>query len=159
LAAFDLFRREVDKDTLLVLAGNKTWAGTDVDRTIARLDLDRHVVQTGHVANSELPALFGAARAFVFPSLWEGFGIPVVEAMACGTPVLTSNLSSLPEIAGGAALFVDPLRVADIARGMERLALDEPLRARLREAGLKRAQDFSWQRAAELTRQAYALVE
>lgn len=155
LEAFDMIRREVNPDLRLVLAGNKTWARRAVDQTIERLGLHTHVIETGYVADADLPALFGGAQAFVFPSLWEGFGIPVVEAMACGTPVLTSNLSSLPEIAGGAAVLVDPLRVEDIARGMERLAGEPELRAALSAQGLERAKDFSWRRTAELTHAAY----
>jgi glycosyltransferase involved in cell wall biosynthesis len=91
----------------------------------------------------------------VFPSLWEGFGLPVVEAMACGTPVLTSNLSSLPEIAGQAAVLVDPYSVDDIVAGMQRLSEDSALRSQLRELGLERSRLFSWQRNAEQTLAAY----
>jgi glycosyltransferase involved in cell wall biosynthesis len=158
LEAFNIVRREVNPDLHLVLTGRKTWAGSAVDRTIARLGLGSHVIETGYVADADLPALYSGAEAFVFPSLWEGFGIPVVEAMACGTPVLTSNVSALPEIAGGAAILVDPLRIDDIAHGMERLAREPELRASLSAKGLRRAKDFSWAHTAELTRAAYARV-
>jgi glycosyltransferase involved in cell wall biosynthesis len=158
LEAFDVFRREVDPDMALVLAGNKTWSAGEVDATVARLGLAPHLIETGHLPNEDLPALFSGATAFVFPSLWEGFGIPVVEAMACGAPVLTSNLSSLPEVAGGAALLVDPLKVDEIAHGLERLACDELLRARLKQAGIRRAADFTWEKTARQTLEAYADV-
>ncbi|HEU5423386.1 MAG TPA: glycosyltransferase family 1 protein, partial [Nitrolancea sp.] len=91
------------------------------------------------------------AEALVFPSLYEGFGLPAIEAMACGTPVLTSNTSSMPEVAGDAALLVDPLDTAAIAAGIERIATDQALRAMLRERGLAHAATFTWRRAAEQT--------
>lgn len=151
IAAFDIFRREVAPEMRLVLAGRKTWQGQAVDALIRRLDLGRHVVEIGHVPNRDLPAWYSGAAMFVFPSLWEGFGIPVVEAMACGAPVITSNVSSMPEIAGEAASLVDPTSVASIAAAMERLHRDGALRARLAAAGLARAREFSWRRNAEQT--------
>ena len=151
IEAFDVFRREVAPGMKLVLAGRKTWQGAEVDALVRRLELGSHVVEIGHVANERLPAWYGGAEMFLFPSLWEGFGIPVVEAMACGTPVITSNVSSLPEVAGGAALLVDPCSVVEIAGAMERLHRDRALRERLGAAGLARARDFSWRRTAEQT--------
>jgi glycosyltransferase involved in cell wall biosynthesis len=151
IEAFDVFRREVAPEMRLVLAGRRTWQGDAVGELIRRLDLGRHVHEIGHVPNRELPEWYAGAEMFVFPSLWEGFGLPVVEAMACGTPVVTSNLSSLPEVAGGAALLVDPNSVPAIAGAMERLHRDAALRGRLRAAGLERATAFSWRRNAEQT--------
>jgi glycosyltransferase involved in cell wall biosynthesis len=109
------------------------------------------VVVTGYVSEQEKVALLGGAEALVYPSLYEGFGLPVLEAMACDTPVLTSNVSALPDTAGGAALLVDPNDAEDIAAGMERLLTDTPLRERLREAGIARAASFSWDETARLT--------
>jgi glycosyltransferase involved in cell wall biosynthesis len=102
------------------------------------------VVFVGRVAEEELPSLYRGAVALVFPSLYEGFGLPVVEAMACGTPVLTSNTTSLPEVAGDAALLVDPLSVDEIAAGIERLCTDIALRENLQRKGLLQAARFSW---------------
>jgi glycosyltransferase involved in cell wall biosynthesis len=155
LEAFHAYRHEVDRGIKLVLAGNKTWAGPEIDRTVERLSLRSHVIEPGYVPQVDLPALYNGAEFLAFPSLWEGFGIPVVEAMACGTPVLTSNLSSLPEIAAGAAVLVDPLSVEEIAAGMQRIGQDDELRARLRQRGLERARDFSWRRTAEQTLAVY----
>ena len=113
----------------------------------------------GYVQDADLPALFSGALAFVFPSLHEGFGIPVLEAGACGVPVITSNTSSLPEVAGdpsagsgeAAALLVDPLDVDAIAAAMHRLVTDEALRAELARRGFENIQRFSWEKCARET--------
>lgn len=156
LESFAIVRREVRPDLKLVLAGRRTWKSEGLDEALDRLRLRDHVLELGYMRNEDLPLLYNGAEVFLFPSLWEGFGIPVVEAMACGTPVVTSNLSSLPEIAGDAALLVDPYSVDAIAGAMERLLTDEPLRRELREKGLRRAADFSWRETALRTRQVYA---
>ncbi|NMA29224.1 MAG: glycosyltransferase family 4 protein [Burkholderiales bacterium] len=109
----------------------------------------------GPVPAEDLEALYGAATAFVFPSLQEGFGLPVLEAMSCGTPVACSNTSSLPEVAGRAALFFDPVDPRQIRQALRRLASEPDLRARLRELGLNQARQFSWQHTARLTWQTY----
>jgi glycosyltransferase involved in cell wall biosynthesis len=109
------------------------------------------VVVTGYVSEEEKVALLGGAEALVYPSLYEGFGLPVIEAMACGTPVLTSNVSALPDTAGDAALLVDPRSPEDIADAMERLLTDDTLGERLRTAGTARAAGFSWDETARLT--------
>lgn len=155
LEAFHIYRNEIDKDVKLVLAGNKTWAKTEVEATIDRLGLAPYLVLPGHIANEQLPALYSGAEMLVFPSLWEGFGLPVVEAMACGTPVLTSNLSSLPEIAGDAAVLVDPYSVPSIVDAMKRIGSDELLREQLKAAGLERAKQFTWRANAQRTLQMY----
>ena len=105
----------------------------------------------GYVDDSQLPALYSGAQTFVFPSLYEGFGIPVVEAMACGTPVICSTTTSLPEVCGDAAWLVDPTQTEAIAAAMLQLANDETLRATLRARGLARAQLYTWETAANLT--------
>jgi len=105
----------------------------------------------GYVPYGELPQIIGGAIALVFPSLWEGFGFPVLEAMACGTPVITSTTSALPEVAGDAAILVDPLNVAEMAAAMTTLATDSQAWHQLRAAGLARAQQFSWSQTAQRT--------
>jgi len=107
------------------------------------------------VAREELPALLTAAEGFVWPSLHEGFGLPPLEAMACGTPVLTSNSASLPEVVGDAALMADPENTQDIADQMRALVTDDALRRTLREKGLRRVREFTWQRTAERTAEVY----
>lgn len=106
-----------------------------------------------YVPYAELPVLLNQAIGFVFPSLWEGFGFPVLEAMACGAPVITSNLSSLPEVAGDAALLVDPASERELTAAMYTLLTDERTRVELRSVGLQRAAQFSWQKTAEATAQ------
>jgi glycosyltransferase involved in cell wall biosynthesis len=109
----------------------------------------------GYVRLDHLPALHSAATAFVFPSLYEGFGLPVLEAMACGAPVLTSNVSATAEVAGDAALLVDPQSQDEIREGMRRLLADAQLRGDLAQRGIERARAFSWQRAADETHAVY----
>ncbi len=106
------------------------------------------IVETGYVDDADVPALYGGAVALAFPSLYEGFGFPVLEAMRCGTPVITSNTSSLPELAGDAALTVDPLDVGALAAALRRVVEDAALRAQLVEKGYAQAARFTWQRAA-----------
>jgi glycosyltransferase involved in cell wall biosynthesis len=133
----------------LVLAGKSGWlAGDLVARARAMPDRVRLL---GHVDQQDLPALISGARALVMPSLYEGFGFPVLEAMACGTPVVASNVSSLPEVAGDAALLVDPHDTDALADALARILTDEGLRAELRRRGLQRARQFTWQRAARRT--------
>jgi glycosyltransferase involved in cell wall biosynthesis len=105
----------------------------------------------GYLDDFELPAIYSGAEGFVFPSLYEGFGIPVVEAMSCGTPVVTANTTSLPEVCGDAAVFVNPEDVDSIADGMRQIVEDDRLRATLRQRGLQQSSRFTWERAAELT--------
>ena len=139
--------------TELVVAGAAGW-GPDPRRTVQRLALDGVVRFLGPVPDADLPALYGDALAFVFPSLWEGFGLPVLEAMATGAPVVASRRGALPEITGGAALLVEP-DPEPLAAALGTILADSGLRARLREAGLARAATFSWERAATETLAVY----
>ena len=133
----------------LVLAGPR-WSGAEaIDAAVARLGLAGRVVFTGFVDGDDLPGLYLGAAGFVFPSLYEGFGIPLLEAMASGTPCAVANVSSLPEVAGDAALLFDPHDPDDIAQAMHRLLTDDVLRARLRARGLKRCAEFTWERSAQ----------
>ncbi len=132
----------------LVLAGGKGWLYREIFDRVRRLGLEDCVRFTGYVPDSDLAALLSGALAFAFPSLYEGFGFPVLEAMACGTPVICSNVSSLPEVAGDAALQVDPQDTEGWAAAMHQMLTDEGLRGKLVERGLKQVQNFSWQRCA-----------
>jgi glycosyltransferase involved in cell wall biosynthesis len=152
--AYALFRRETRAPLKLVLAGRK-WIGDDVDRAVRRHRLETDVVHVDHVDHAQLPDLYSAAELLVFPSLWESFGMPVVEAMACGTPVLTSNGSCLPEIAGDAALCVDPYSVGAIAEGIAAIVGNAEHAERMRRRGLAQAAAFSWERSATQTLLAY----
>lgn len=135
----------------LVIAGKKGWLYKEIFRRVEELGLGGKVVFTGYLPEGDLPALLSGARLFVFPSLYEGFGLPVLEAMACGTPVVCSNASSLPEVAGDAAVLVDPLDVEGLAAAMERVLGDEELRADLIDRGFEQARKFSWERCARET--------
>jgi glycosyltransferase involved in cell wall biosynthesis len=135
----------------LVFAGRKGWLYEHITQQVERLGLETEVIFPGYVPQDDLPALLSGARLFVYPSLYEGFGLPVLEAMACGTPVLCSNVASLPEVAGDAALLVDPLDVKSIAEAMNRLLGDEGLRAQLVERGYRQVRRFSWDRCARET--------
>lgn len=135
----------------LVLAGKKGWLYDTLFARVSQLGLDGRVVFPGYVPDEDLPALLSGAIAFVYPSLYEGFGIPVLEAGACGVPVITSNTSSLPEVAGDAALLVDPHDVDAIADAMYRIITDEALRAELARRGLENVKRFSWEKCARET--------
>ncbi|WP_238529980.1 glycosyltransferase family 4 protein [Thermus parvatiensis] len=115
------------------------------------LGLEKHVVFAGTIPDELLPAYYRGALALILPSLYEGFGLPALEAMACGTPVVTSSVTSLPEVVGDAAVLVDPYDVESIAWGVRRVVEDSSLRKELRRKGLKRAKQFSWDKTAELT--------
>ena len=149
------FERICDRPALaelqLVLAGKQGWLYDTLYSQVARAGLQGRVIFPGYVADEDLGALLSGATAFVFPSLYEGFGIPVLEAGGCGVPVITSNTSSLPEVAGDAALLVDPLDVDAIADAMYRLVTDEALRVELARRGLENVKRFSWDKCARET--------
>ncbi len=136
------------RDTQLVIAGGVGWLYEAIFAEVDRLGLRERVLFPGFVADADLPALYSAAALFVYPSLYEGFGLPVLEAMACGTPAVVSNASSLPEVAGDAALLVDPHDEAGLAQALEQALTDEGLRARLAARGLEQARRFTWAAAA-----------
>lgn len=142
----------------LVLVGRQLWLYQEILRAIKQQQFAADVIVTNYVADEDLPALYRSAAALVYPSLFEGFGLPPLEAMACGTPVVTSNTSSLPEVVGPAALLVDPYDEAALAQALWQIARDEALRARLRTAGLVQAQQFTWQAAAAKTLAVYQAV-
>jgi len=154
--AFAEARRDrPDLPHLLALAGPMPKNSARIDALIAALDVGAAIARPGLIEEDDLPGLFAGADVLLYPTLYEGFGLPVVEAMACGTPVLTSSTSALQEIAGGYAYLVDPLDVDAIARGIVALATDPKVRADFVELGKKRALDFSWDKAAERTLEVY----
>jgi glycosyltransferase involved in cell wall biosynthesis len=140
----------------LVLTGSAT---DQLEAHIVDVGLAGRVRFTGTVSDSDLATAYRGAIALVFPSLYEGFGLPVVEAMACGTPVVTSNTTALPEIAAGAAVLVDPSSIEEIAHALVRVYVDDGLRARLRDAGLARATHFSWSAVAQRATAALADIQ
>lgn len=150
LTAFAKLKAHASGLTLkFAMVGRPGQAVPRLKRTIAELGLEGHVVFTGYVPDDDLPALYNGAVMFVSPSLYEGFGLPPLEAMSCGTPVITSDRTSLPEVVGDAALIVNPQNTDEIASAMQRLIDDASLRSKLRGRGLERAKQFSWQTTAE----------
>lgn len=146
----------VDASLSLVLAGARGWLDEPVFRTVRSLGLEQAVHVPGFIDDDDLPAVYRGAELVVFPSLYEGFGLPLLEAMACGVPVVASNTSALPEVAGGAAMLVDPLDVEGMADTIAGVLRDEALLERLRAAGVARAAQFTWAAAARKTLDAYA---
>lgn len=140
---------EKNNDISLVLAGRKGWMYEEVFLLVRELGLEEKVIFTGYVAEEDAAALYSCALAFVFPSLYEGFGIPPLEAMACGTPVIVSNKSSLPEVVGDAGILVNALDIENIAYEMDRLIYDDSLRREMSEKGLVQARKFSWEDSAK----------
>jgi len=138
-----------DREVKLVLAGGRGWLYESIFAEVERLQLQTRVVFPGFVEDADLPALYSAARVLAYPSLYEGFGLPILEAMACGTPVVTSNVSCLPEVAGDAALSVAPTDVTALAEALHRALSDEALRATLTARGAERARQFSWATSAQ----------
>jgi glycosyltransferase involved in cell wall biosynthesis len=138
-------------DMQLVLAGRKGWLYDSLFARVEAAGLGERVLFPGYIPDEDLPALLSAATAFVFPSLYEGFGIPVLEAGGCGLPVITSNTSSLPEVAGDAALLVDPHDVDAIAEAMYRVVTDRDLAAELTRRGHENVKRFSWEKCARET--------
>src|SRR5262249_11787819 len=137
------------RDLHLVLTGSPT---VQVRKTIEDLRLTKRVEFIGELDDESLPALYRGAELLVLPSMYEGFGLPVLEAMACGPPAAASNCASIPEIAGGAALLFAPDRTDDIAAAIDRLATDSSLRSELRAKGLERARSFSWENTVHIIR-------
>ena len=142
----------------LVLAGNSEWNGTPLSERIAELGLSQNVIMTGYVPREDLPWFYNAADVFAYPSFFEGFGLPVMEAMACGTPVVTSKGSSLGEIAAEAALLVDPTDVPAIAAALQQLLSDRGLREQLGRLGIQRSEQFRDERMARETISVYEKV-
>jgi len=145
----EAFARSSDRERKLVIAGKKGWLIDDLPGQVERHGLGRRVIFAGYVPDEHKAALLSGATALVFPSLYEGFGFPVLEAMACGAPVICSRTSSLPETAGDAALFVDPLDVDAIASAIDRLTSDAALRWKLIARGYIQSSRFTWQTCAK----------
>jgi glycosyltransferase involved in cell wall biosynthesis len=156
--AYALLRSQGSDDHRLVLAGPRGWQYEPIFELIRQLGLAGSVTFPGFVPDDELALWYSSATVFAFPSRYEGFGLPLLEAMACGTPVVSSNASSLPEVVGDAGLLIDPSDVEGLASALRRLLEDESLRQALSAAGRERARSFSWRRTASETVQVYREV-
>ena len=158
LAAYSRLPEKTQGEHPLAVVGMKGWLSDALERQLEPLERRSRVRRLGYVAHEDLPFVYAGAHAFAFPSFYEGFGLPPLEAMACGVPVLISNRSSLPEVAGDAALQVDPEDVEAMTRGLERLLGDEGFRARAVRAGPERAAGFTWERCVDRTVDVYRRV-
>jgi glycosyltransferase involved in cell wall biosynthesis len=144
-------RRELLERHSLVMVGDERHRFGDIRATAARLRLGERVICAGRIGVPDLRLLYSHANVFIFPSIYEGFGIPGLEAMACGVPVITSNTTSLPEVAGDAALLVDPLNAMELAKALSRVLENAALQQQLREKGFERVKAFPWSRVARET--------
>ncbi|MSU76152.1 glycosyltransferase family 1 protein [Patescibacteria group bacterium] len=149
LLAFAAMRRNTTQQ--LVITGGQGWLFDETEELLRKLGLGSRAILTGYVPDRELPALYQGASVFVFPSFYEGFGLPILEAMMSGTPVITSNTSSMPEVGGTAALYFDPADTKGLRLAIERVLADEALRERLAETGREQAAKFSWEQTARKT--------
>src|SRR5207245_2601503 len=159
IEAFDLVRKSGLDHLKLVMIGDEISKYTALRRAVHRYQLHKYVRFLGYVPEETLAVMYRLAGVFVFPSLYEGFGLPPLEAMASGTPVVTSNVSSLPEVAGDAAVLVDPYDPRAIAEGIRRVLTDEALRRDLRKRGVARAGQFSWEQSVRRVRAIYGEVD
>lgn len=155
IRAFHAARRDSGLPHRLVIGGKRGWLFDEIFATVRELGMEREVHFPGFVDDADLPALYSGAEFFAYPSLYEGFGLPILEALACGTPVLTSDNSCLPEAGGEGALYVDAESVESIADGIARLASQPKLRAQLAAAGEAHARSFTWSRSLRQLLEAY----
>lgn len=158
LQAYRQLRDKYKREELLVLAGSKGWLWEEVYETVDKLDLQQHVAFLGRVPSADLVYLYNAARLLVHPSFYEGFGLTPLEAMTCGTPIIVSNTSALPEVVGDAGMLVNPHDIDGLTVAIWRVLTEEGLRQELSQKGLKRAAKFSWEKAARQTLEVYHKV-
>jgi len=150
ILAFSQFKEDTKSEHKLLVVGSLKYMTSEVKNALKKSNFKNDIIFTGRMPESELKATIASARAMLYPSLFEGFGIPIIEAMHCNVPVLTSNTSSMPEIGGDAVILVDPYSVDEIAEGMRRLDEDESFRETLIHAAEKQRKKFSWNRSADL---------
>jgi glycosyltransferase involved in cell wall biosynthesis len=155
ISAFELFKAQTGSDWQLIFAGSDWHGAETIHQSIEASPVANDIKSLGFVKDEDLPNLYRAAGAFVYPSLYEGFGMPPIEAMACGCPVISSTRGSLGEVVGDAAAIVDPEEVKSMASALETFASSASTRDRFRVAGLKRAAQFDWARTAERTLEVY----
>jgi glycosyltransferase involved in cell wall biosynthesis len=163
IEAFSALKTELEKDHLfpdlkLIIIGDDLSGNPDLRRTVVRSGVQNDVRFLGFIPIEVLRIFYDAAKIFIFPSLYEGFGLPPLEAMAHGTPVVTSNVSSLPEVVGNAAVLVNPENVFEIMRALHRVLTDQPLRERMKERGYQQATKFSWEKSVRRVLDVYRQV-
>jgi len=135
----------------LVSTGWSGWLNSEFQQEVRKLKMEKRIILLGHIPDEELVLLYNGASLMVYPSLYEGFGLPILEAMACGCPVICSNTSSMPEVAGGAAILISPENEIDIAEAIDKIMMNKKLSQQLTESGYKRAKEFNWKTTAQQT--------
>lgn len=158
IRAFQQISRNMP-DVQLLIVGKREYPYLDIETLLKELELTDRILLPGYVPDDDLPGLYNLASVSIYPSSYEGFGFPVLEAMACGTPVITSNTSSLPEVSGDAAVCIDPLNIDEIAEALSQMLRDSTLRRQYIERGLARAAQFPWERTARQTLDIYQKIE
>lgn len=153
IKAYDALPRSYKDEYSLVLVGGKGWNDEEIQAEIARPRTSGQVILTGYVEDNIIPALYSQATAVLYPSLYEGFGLPIIESLACGTPVITARNSSLGEVAGKAALYVDEFSIEDISKGISTLLDSEALQKKIIKAGAVQVQKYSWDTTADIIHQ------
>jgi glycosyltransferase involved in cell wall biosynthesis len=148
--AFDIFRKGHSEEVKLLIVGARKWWTKEISSAFRDMQFSEDVVFSGRLNGDELAQVLGSSLALTYVSYFEGFGIPIVEAFRCGVPVITSNVTSMPEVAGDAALLIDPFQPDSIASAMKKIAEDIPLRNLMIQKGLARKDEFTWQRTADL---------
>ena len=149
LLAFDQFKKNTNSDYKMLIVGEKIWKNTKFESTMEKLSSKKDILFTGRLTSSDLNKIVGSSNGLVYVSYFEGFGIPIIEGMKCGIPVITSNVTCMPEIAGNAAVLVDPFSVNSISNGMEQL-LDKEKVEKVVQLGTKRVLSFSWDNTAKI---------
>jgi len=157
--AFSLLPIELQQTYKIVFTGGKGWNNQALAQTIADYNLKDRVIFTGFVSDEDLPYLYNRADLFIYPSLYEGFGLPVLEAMACGAPIITSNVSSLPEVVGKAGILIDPKNEQEIAHKMKQILTNPKLADDLRKKGPLQAKKFTWKKTAQETLKIFERIE
>lgn len=157
IKAYILLPESIKKEHPLVIVGGKGWLNSEVDLLIESQS-STQILRVGYVDEQDLPALYSAASVFVYPSLYEGFGLPILEAMSCGVPVITSNTSSMPEIGGDAALYFDPKNVNELKNCLISIIDNSEMKSKLREMGLIHVKNFSWDKTARETLKLYEMI-
>ncbi|OHE57175.1 MAG: hypothetical protein A2Z47_00305 [Thermodesulfovibrio sp. RBG_19FT_COMBO_42_12] len=161
LEAFSKLKKKYinpDNHIYLVIGGLRHFSIADLERKARELGIENDFFNIGYISEDDLPSVYSLAEVFLFPSIWEGFGLPALEAMACGTPVVTSNTSSLPEVVGKAGIMVDPKDTTSIAEALHRILNNRAIREELSEKGIKEAKKFSWRMSAEKLLKVFSAV-
>ncbi|OGP12527.1 MAG: hypothetical protein A2052_00015 [Deltaproteobacteria bacterium GWA2_54_12] len=158
LRAYSCLPEKMQKEFPMVIAGGRGWLNSDIPGLVSELGIKDRVHFAGFINDEDLSAVYSMASLFVYPSLYEGFGLPILEAMACGTPVVTSKTSSMPEVAGDAAALIDPSDADELAFSMRQLLESDAKRAELVIKGFERAKMFSWEKCARETLAVYRRV-